>query len=322
MMAEILLLLLLLAGITVLSWDFLKALASKCREGLERWFLEFKEEKEAGQAGKRDSGTLWSGVYEHIRLLLQITLGMGTDRSIKAFVAVSLIPAAILSVFLIGKIPGKLAAAAALSGGFLPYALLRLRLQKIRVESSREGEILITELLENYKIKYCNMQQAIEATAVSIEEAPNSKRILFNLARGLNTAERSRIAGLLNEFRLSINTSWGNILASNMGFALTSGVEVTEALTDLADTVKRARRVNEFARRENNEAAMILKYLAPAAYFLTVAGAIKLFGLSPEKFFYYQFRTEAGLTWFTISLIIYVAGVLLNACLSSTKLDL
>ena len=322
MMTEFFLIFLLLAGITVLSWDLIMELSSKCREGLERVLLGFKEEKNAGQSRKSGRRTLWTGVDEHIRLLLQITLGMGTDRSIKAFVVVSFVPVALLSVFLIGRIPGRLVAAASFCGGLLPYALLRLRLQKIRVESSREGEILITELLENYKIKYCNMQQAIEATAASIEEAPNSRRILFNLARGLNTAEKSRIGSLLKEFRLSINTSWGNILASNMGFALTSGVEVTEALTDLADTVKRARRVDEFARRENNEAAMILKYLAPAAYFFTVAGAIKFFGLSPEKFFYYQFRTEAGLTWFTISLIIYVAGVMLNACLSSTKLDL
>ena len=180
----------------------------------------------------------------------------------------------------------------------------------------------MTELLENYKIHYCNMRQAIEQTASSIEEAPNSRRLLLNLTKGLNTAEKDRIGSLLREFRLSINTSWGNILASNMGFALMSGVEVSEALADLADTVKRARRVDEFARRENNEAALILKYLAPVSYVLTAAAGVAFFGLSPEKFLYYQFKTEAGLTWFTISLIIYVAGVLLNACLSSAKLDI
>lgn len=322
MMVEVFLILLMSAGLTVLMWSSLTEMVIICKAKLTSWLIGFKEEAEDKRRINNNRNSMTDRLYDHIRTLLQITLGMGTDRSIKAFAVISFIPAAALSVLMIGKIPVRLAAAVSLCGGFLPYAVLRLRLQKIRVESSREGEILITELLENYKIKYCNMQQAIEATAASIEDAPNSRRILFNLARGLNTAEKSRIGSLLQEFRLSINTSWGNILASNMGFALTSGVEVTEALTDLADTVKRARRVNEFARRENNEAAMILKYLAPAAYFLTVAGAIKFFGLSPEKFFYYQFRTEAGLTWFTISLIIYVAGVMLNACLSSTKLDL
>lgn len=320
-MIEFFLILLLTVGLVFLMWNPLIELTLICRESLTRWFVGFKEEAEDKVRRKSHKDNMTYRIYDHIRTLLQITLGMGTDRSIKAFFVITLIPVASVWVFLLGKVQVKLAAAAALGAGLLPYAILRLRLQKLRVDSSREGEILITELLENYKIEYCNMQQAIETTAASIEEAPNSRRLLFNLARGLNTAERNRINSLLREFRLSINTSWGNILASNMGFALTSGVEVTEALTDLADTVKRARRVDEFARRENNEAAMILKYLAPAAYLLTVAGGIKLFGLSPENFFYYQFRTEAGLTWFIISLIIYVAGVVLDTCLSVTKLD-
>ena len=321
-MTELFLVILLGAGMTVLMWSTIGEIAILVRETAEDWINGLREE--TGTHPKADYLTHGPQrmVYDHIRLLLQITIGMGTERSIRAYVTISVFISVAVLILLIGRISFSLAVTAALGTGFLPYGILRLRLQKIRVESSREGEILITELLENYKIYYCNMQRAIEATAATIDEAPNSRRLLFNLARGLNMAEKNRIVFLLREFRLSINTSWGNILASNMGFALTSGVEVTEALTDLADTVKRARRVDEYARRENNEAAMMLKYLAPAAYLLTVAGGIGFFGLSPEKFFYYQFGTEAGLTWFTISLIIYGAGVILNGCISRTKLDI
>ena len=167
------------------------------------------------------------------------------------------------------------------------------------------------------------MQQAIEVTARVIEEAPNSRKLLFNLSRGLNTAgDGDRISRLLNEFRMSLNTSWGNILTNNMYFALVSGMEVTEALSDLAETIKRARKVDEYARRENNEAGLILKYLVPVSYFLTAAGGIGYFGLTPEKFLHYQFGTEVGLTWFTVSSVIYGAGLLLNGWLTRTKLDL
>ena len=321
-MAELFLLILLGAGFTVLMWNTIMETWLLMKETGANWMRGFREETVVKKIVKTGNEGAENKIYDHIRLILRITLGMGTDRSVKAFAMVSTVPAAAVLFVLFGRIPLSLTLTAALGAGFLPYGLLRLRLQKIRVESSREGEILITELLDNYKIYYCNMQRAIEASAATIEEAPNSRRLLFNLARGLNMAEKNRIGFLLRDFRMSINTSWGNILASNMGFALTAGVEVTEALTDLADTVKRARRVDEFARRENNEASMILKYLAPAAYILTAAGGIVFFGLSPEKFIYYQFRTEAGLTWFTISLIIYAAGVLLNGCISRPKLDL
>lgn len=321
-MMELFLIALLTAGLTILMWTPITELCILCIDRLKKWIVKFKEDAETRADLGLAEGELKGRIYEHIRTVLQITLGMGTDRSIKVFTVVSISLAVLIFVLLAGKVTLSLVAAAALGSGLMPYGILLLRLQKLRISSSREGEILITELLENYKIEYCNMRQAIETTAAVIEGAPNSKRLLLNLARGLNTAEKSRISTLLREFRLSINTSWGNILTSNMGFALTAGVEVTEALTDLADTVKRARKVNEFARRENNEASMILKYLAPAAYLLTVVGGIRFFGLSADKFLFYQFRTEAGLTWFTISLIIYVAGVLLNACLSATKLDI
>ena len=321
-MMGLFLIVLLAVGLTILMWTPITEVCILCIDTLKKWVMKFKEETETKADLGPAEGGLKGRLYEHIRTVLQITLGMGTDRSIRAFAAVSISLAALSFTLLAGKVTLSLAAAAALGSGLMPYGLLLLRLQNLRVSSSREGEILITELLENYKIEYCNMRQAIETTAAVIEDAPNSKRLLMNLARGLNTAEKSRISSLLREFRLSINTSWGHILTSNMGFALTAGVEVTEALTDLADTVKRARKVNEFARRENNEASLILKYLAPAAYLLTAVGGIRFFGLSAEKFLFYQFRTEAGLTWFTISLIIYVAGVLFNACLSATKLDI
>lgn len=322
-MTEIFLILLAAAGLTVLMWEPVREISMGLKERIKKWAAGFKEDMESRNCEDGHKNEEADRVYRHIRLLLQITLGMGTHRSIRAFWVISGILAAAAMGILAGKVKMSLVILASLAAGAIPYGLLRLRLQKLRVDSSREGEILVTELLENYKIQYCNMHRAIEETAASLdEEAPNSKRLLFNLARGLNTAEKDRIWQLLGEFRMSINTSWGNILASNMGFALTAGVEVTDALTDLADTVKRARRVDEFARRENNEAALILKYLAPISYFLTVAGGVGFFGLSPEKFLYYQFGTEAGLTWFIISLIIYAAGVLLNACISKTKLDL
>lgn len=311
-MTETVIIVLLGTGIFLATWKEMAGFYHEQFQAAAKWAGGFK-------TGTSDTVR----EEQHLRLLLQVTLGMGTDRSVKAFWVLSALPCAAVFLLLIKKIPFAITVCAALLTACLPYGLLRLRLQKLRIDSSREGEILITELLNNYKICFFNMQQAIEETAKTIEDAPNSKRLLFNLSKGLNTAAgKNRISLLLREFRLSLNTSWGNILSGNMYFALASGMEVTEALTDLADTVKRARKVDEYARRENNEAEMMLRYLAPVSYFLTVAGGIGYFGLTPEKFLYYQFGTEVGLTWFTVSSVIYGAGLLLNGWLTRTKLDL
>ena len=321
-MMEVIIIASLAAGIYLATWKEMAGFYAERAAEISVWTEGFRGSSEADIKAAAGRSGLRGEVNDHIRLLLQVTMGMGTGRSVKAFWMLSAVPGAVIFIMLIEKISLYLALSAALLAAGLPYGLLCLRLQKLRIDSSREGEILITELLNNYKISYFNMQQAIEETARTIEEAPNSKKLLFNLSRGLNTAAGNRrISTLLREFRLSLNTSWGNILASNMYFALASGTEVTEALTDLADTVKRARKVDEYARRENNEAHLILRYLAPLSYLLTAAGGIWYFGLTPEKFLYYQFRTEVGLTWFTISAVLYGTGLLLNGWLSKTKLD-
>ena len=147
--------------------------------------------------------------------------------------------------------------------------------------------------------------------------------LLFNLSKGINSAgSNDELKQILDEFRLSINTSWAGILAVNLYFALSSGIEVTHALADLARSVEMARKINEYVKRENNEAKLMLKYLAPICYLLTAAGGIFFFNLSWRKFLLYQFQTAAGLTWFVVSLILYISGVIVFTYISRGKLDL
>ncbi len=263
-----------------------------------------------------------NAIFSHIKTLLNVTMGRGTDADTRKFLMLSAAAGALTFMLLSGKIANLLCLTASAFALLLPYAILRLRLQYIRVESSREGEILITELLENYKINYYNMQRAIEISATSIEEAPNCRRLLFNLSKGINLAGSNEdLKRILDEFRLSINTSWAGILSVNMYFALSSGIQVTHALTDLASSVAMARKVGEYINRENNEAKLMLKYLAPICYLLTVIGGIAFFNLSWKKFLIYQFETTAGLTWFVLSVILYISGIVIYAYISRGKLD-
>ena len=261
--------------------------------------------------------------FLHIKTLLRITTGKGSEAHCRVFLSVSAVTGALPILFLYGKVAQGFVLLTGFFLCLLPYILLRLKLQVIRVESSREGEILVTELLENYKIHYFNMQRAIEVSAAGMEEAPNCRRLLFNLSKGLNAAgSAAEIKRLLEEFRLSINTSWANILAVNLYFALSGGMQVTYALSDLAAAVAMARKVDEYVKRENNEAKLMLKYLAPIAYLLTLVGGIAFFRLTWKKYLFYQFHTTVGLTWLMISLLLYAVGILLYVYISKGKLDL
>ena len=264
-----------------------------------------------------------SEVWERVRIVLGITLGMGRDRSVRLFFLVSGLLSVAAMVLLAGKVAFWLHAAAAVMSAFLPYLLLRIRMEDMRIQGSHEGEKLLTELTENYKINYYNMKEAIDKTAVTLKNAPGSQKIMANLSRGLDrTGSEKNIMKLLEEFSLSINTSWSNTLKSLMYFALVHGIRVDEALEDLSETLKSARIVEEYSKRENNESAMMIRYLVPLTYLMTVFAGVRFFGLGAGKFLEYQFGTEVGATWFTIFIIVYTTSYMVNSFLSRNKLDL
>ena len=262
-------------------------------------------------------------IPEHIRLLLQTAFSMGTQKSVKVFLGVSVLSG--MGVFLAaaGRLSWLLTIAAAGMGLLLPYLLLRCVVQGQQVTGSQEGEILVTELLNHYKMHYCNMVHAVEVTAMTIEGAPYSRRLLFNLSRGLNKVSGEKeLKLLLDEFQFALGTSWAGILASDIYLACGAGMRVTESLSDLALSMERARQIEEFLHRENNEVRIILKYMVPGSSILLTAGGVWFFGLSAGEWFQYQFRTGTGLAWLLLTFIMYLTAVSMYLFFSVRKFDL
>lgn len=275
----------------------------------------FKEKKEIAMPQK--------GMRKHIYILIKATMNTNSEKMVDVFFLFTGFITIVSFYLIYRKISLSIGILASGIFGAIPYIILRIRLQLIRVNSSKEGDILVGELLNNYKICYYNMKEAIEKTAITIENAPNSRRLLFDLSKGLNkTGSKEEIGELLNVMRYSIDTSWGNVLTSNIYFAEVLGIKVTSSLVDLMETITRSRQVMEHEKRENNEANLMLKYLAPICFLLTIIGACKFFGFTLKKFMIYQFTTTTGITWFLIVLIFYVIGIIINIFLTKTKMDL
>ena len=312
--------LLLTAGIAVLKLPELKDGVRLIRYGLQRWRLKFVNEEEwqegSGQRFRHPAA-------EHVRRLLQIALSMGTKKSVRFFFGLSGALGAASFLLTLRRVSPGGAAAAGLMGGLLPYLGLRCMIQGRQVAGSHEGEILVTEILNNYKINYCNMVRAIEVTALTMEGAPYSRKLLFNLSRGLNRVSGSgQLKLLLEEFRDAMGTSWAAILADNIYLACSSGIRVTESLSDLAKSMEQVRKIEEFSRRENNEARAILRYLLPLGSILMTAGGIHFFGLTPGQWFHYQFQTETGIIWFLLWLLTWLTAAGVHLLLSNRKFDL
>lgn len=205
----------------------------------------------------------------------------------------------------------------------LPAALLTSKLRNMRIERSKEGNQLVSELLIYYRICDCNILEAVKNTAQNIEDAPVTKVLLYNLAKGLqNSVTRDEVIRYLKIFRYSIGTTWCNILATNIFFAHMYGIRIDSALSDLAASIVKGQKILAHSQRENNEARLILKFLTPVTYFLSVAGACLFFGFTPQKYIRYQFFTSLGLRWFLIMSMIYVISIMINSFISKEKMDI
>lgn len=205
----------------------------------------------------------------------------------------------------------------------LPYFLLQVRLHERRVERSKEGDILVQELLNNYRIYDFNMQEAVEKTAMSMEGAPLGRRLYLQLAKGLQNAVTKReVENLLSSFRYSFGTAWGNVLASNILFGYLYGIRVDEALNDLLRCMVQSRKAVEYGRRENHEAKLMLLYLAPVSFLLSVFTACRFFDFTLKKFFLYQFGMPLGMQWFMTFVFCYVLSLILQRVLAKEKMDI
>ncbi|NLD20537.1 MAG: hypothetical protein GX663_09920 [Clostridiales bacterium] len=256
-------------------------------------------------------------------VLLKATTRIKSERALSLYIALNILLGFLLFIPVQAVLGAPIALAAGGAVACIPTILLRTRLQNMRINVSREGEILVTEVLNYYKMHYCNMYEAIEQASYGIREAPNSKRVLMNLSNGLSTAATDEeVKELLWDFNYSIGTSWAVILSNNMYFALTDGIKVTAALSDLTDSIAKARKALEQNRRENNEAKLMLKYLVPASYLLTIVAANRFFGFSIGKFMEYQFMTKAGLSWFMGCSGAFLVSMIAMAFLSRVKMDL
>ena len=288
--------------------------ACRTRFFMRRNLGKFGDEKALRTYGK--AGT-------HIYMLIQAAEAEKYFTSVERFYLISM---------LLGLVPGLLFTlvvswqTACLWGCFLfalPYLALQAQLHEKRVRRSREGDVLVQELLNYYQICDYNMTEALEKTALALKEEPLGKRLFLQLAKDLqNAVTKKEVEDLLAEFRYAFDTVWGNVLASNILFSHLYGVRVDGALKDLLHCMVQSRKAVEYSRRENHEARIMLVWLTPISFLLSIFFACRFFGFTLKKFFSYQLGTALGLQWFFTMLFCYVVSLLVHGFLAKEKMDI
>ena len=154
MIVEIILITSLAVGVMSFYWPEIRNMVAGIKTNIflrrERQKTLSSERYTAVQSGKEGL----PGLNESLGRLINITFGIRSGKAAVAFWIMSAALPLIIFSTLEGKVSSLLMLLTAAFSAGIPSLVLMMRLQGLRVASSREGEILLTELLDNYKINY------------------------------------------------------------------------------------------------------------------------------------------------------------------------
>lgn len=252
-------------------------------------------------------------LYKHIELLLTLTLGFEGRTAVYSFYVLTVAIFTIFTILLKQQSSVAFNMIFSLLFALMPYGYLVMKLRTFRVEGSFEGERMITELLNQYKINYLNMLEAIDKSIVFLDTSPYTQKLLFRLSLQLKEYKKEEdLQQALKEFTYGVQTEWIKMLSNNIYLAVDDGVNVTVGLDDILKELRQAKSTYEENKRVNSEGFAIIKFLTPIMYLGSIYVAIRYFDFTLPKFFNYQFYTATGFRFFVamVGLTIVNIGII------------
>ncbi len=203
----------------------------------------------------------------------------------------------------------------------LPWIFLFVRLETKRRKGSREGTVLVAELLRRYRIAGRNVTAAIEET-VSVPELRVTGRLLYRLLLMLRDAKGSdSIRKATDDFAYGLGTNWGRMLSYDIAIAAESGRDIAPALEDILIQLRDAEKLAEERKRVNGETARIVNFFLPVLYPASLLMMRRAMDMSWETILRNQFGTSQGVLLFLSVCVLWAMNVLLLSLVTGRKFD-
>lgn len=259
-------------------------------------------------------------IEQHLRRLLSVTMKKSIEP--KRFIKINFL--LFLLIVLVGIQNVTITSAIWMAGliSSMPYLLLRVRLETLRRKGSYEGEKLISEFLNQYRICGYNIYKTIEQVIFISEDIKISSKLLFKLLLELrNTGNKEVIKLATDNFAYGVNTNWSKMLSNNIRIAAESGTNVSFALEDILIQLREARVMFEERKRLNSEAVRMVVFLIPFMYIGSVVMSIKYLGISPVRFIENQIYTEQGFLVLLLSVFLFLVNLALIEIVNNQRFD-
>lgn len=261
-------------------------------------------------------------LFRHIEKTLNITKKNTDINTVYSFFIISFSLFFVVFIVLIKQRMGYFSLIFALIAGLSPYLINYLKLSNIRLQSSYEGEVLITELTNQYKINNYNMIDAIDKSMPFLNNNKYTKQCLFKLSMAVKEYKYDNdLDDAIDEFVFSINTEWAVLLGINIFLAISDGSNVSGSLDDIINDLKMIKESIEKGNRENSETFALTNFI-PFIYIGSVWLAVKYFNFTPQKFLDYQLRTSIGLKFGLLILTLCITNIAVSSLMKKPKFDL
>jgi hypothetical protein len=272
---------------------------------------------------RQEKEVTYSALYKHIKRLLLIVYGKDDDKNVSAFYLISIV-LFFLTFLVVVQRTGVISCILFASIiALVPYIWLKLQLKQIRVEGSYEADIIINELLNQYKLNNHNIYDAIDETIIKIKEAPMMKKQLFIMSLKLKEYRKiEELEDIIDNFVYAVGTEWIILLANNIYISITDNVVITPGLEDIQTEIKQAISDKEREKRINLESVSIVKFLTPALYIASVILANFVFNISVREFMNYQLNTRTGFNYFMLIIIMTIFNSSVLLLLKKQKFDI
>ena len=206
--------------------------------------------------------------------------------------------------------------------GLLPYIFLKIRLRKIRVSASWEAQITITELINQYKINFLNMFEALRKTETILYNNSYTKKAIIRLVKDLSIYQtKDDLQKAIDDFVYAFDTQWAIELGNNIYLSIEYGDNVSDSLDNLINELKDLNDIAEDRKKLNNESFIMIKFATPISYIGTVFVIFKNFHFTFIKFIEYQFINQLGLKFFILTILSIIFNFIIYDIFKKQKND-
>jgi hypothetical protein len=175
----------------------------------------------------------------------------------------------------------------------IPYGILLNKLLMTQSDSSRDATIVVTTLLNQYRIYNFNMAAAIDATILALDESVITRRYLMRLSMRIKEyRSEAELITILEEFSFAVNTNWIRMLSDAIFFSISSKIDVTLSLNGIIKQIKLIDDVQNAGKRLNNEGFAMSKFLAPLMIIIMLWICTKMMGMKLDEILYRQINGQ------------------------------